>query len=119
MAVDFAELGETFFQYYVTLKFIEFVEYLGTRKIQTVIRVDFAHSFFCAAMANARPRANTVEFDFVASPILSQYARLSFAGWRELVVIRLKKRSLCVANQKNASHLPPEETANLYETNIS
>jgi hypothetical protein len=109
------KVREAFFQHDVPLKFIEFVVCHGTRKIQTVLGIAVAHAFFCFAMADTRPGAHTIENDFVTSPILSQHARLGFAGSRELVVIRLKKGSLCVANQKNASHASPEELRVLVE----
>jgi hypothetical protein len=64
-------------------------------------------------MPDARPGRNAIERDFVPSPILSEDAGLGFASGRELVVIRLKKRGLSVANQKNASHASPEKSASL------
>jgi hypothetical protein len=64
-------------------------------------------------MPSAGAGANAIEDDFVTSPILSKYARLSFAGGGELVIVWLKERSLCVPNQKNASHASPRKTANL------
>jgi hypothetical protein len=64
-------------------------------------------------MPDAWPGANAIEDDFVASPIFSEDSCLSFSRSGELVVIWLKERSLCVANQKNASHASPEKTASL------
>jgi hypothetical protein len=102
---------KTFFQYDVALEFVEFVEHDRFRKMKTDSRVDFAHRFFCVAMADAWPGANAIENDLAASPIFSEYMGLSLASGGEFVVIRLEKRSLCVANQKNASHASPKKTA--------
>jgi hypothetical protein len=68
-------------------------------------------------MADARSGANAIEDDLSASPILSQHMGLSFANGGELVVILLEKRSLCVANQKNASHASPKKTATALSKN--
>jgi hypothetical protein len=111
MGVGLAEMGKTFFQHHVTLKFVEFVEYDRTWRIQTAISIDLADGFFGVAMPPAGAGANAIKDDFVTSPIFSKYARLGFADGGELVIVWLKKRSLCVANQKNASHLSPKETA--------
>src|SRR5208282_3754043 len=100
---------KTFFQHDVTLKFIKFVEHAGRWKIQAVSFIDLAHASFRVAMSQPRARANSVERHFVPSPIFTEDASLRFAGGGQLVVVRLKEGSLCVTNQKNASHASPEE----------
>ena len=119
MGISLDKVREAFFQHNVALKFVKFVEHDRFRKIQAIFRISLAHTFFGVAMAETRASANAIECDFVASPILSQNTRLGFADGGKLVVVRLKERSLCVANQKNASHASPEKTASLNRKDIS
>ena len=104
-----AKLWQAFFQHNVTLELVKFFEHLRFRKNQAMPRVGLAHTLFCVAMTDARAGTDTIEADFMTSPILSEHTSLCFSGGGELVVIRLKKGSLCVANQKNASHASPEK----------
>src|SRR5579863_2011084 len=103
------QMGEAFFEHDVTLKLIKFRKHDGLGKTLAVVSVSCADSFFRVAMADAWAGAYAVESNFVASPVFAQNTRLGFARGRKFVVVWLKKRSLCVANQKNASHASPEK----------
>jgi len=109
VCVSLAEVRKAFFEYDVTLKLVEFVEDDRLREIQAMPRISLAHRVLCVAMTAARASADAIEGNLVASPVFSQHACLRCASRRKFVVVRLKKRSLCVANQKNASHASPEK----------
>jgi len=98
--VSFEQSGQTAFKDCFSLIFVKLPHYRRIGKPDAGFPAGITHERESVFLPDARARAGAVKKDFVPRPILAEKAGLRFSEFGQLVVVRLKERSLRMTDEK-------------------
>jgi hypothetical protein len=87
-----------------SLIFVKFLQHQRVGKRDAGFPAHIAHDSEGVFLSDARASAGAVKNDVVTRPVLSEETGLRFSEFRQLIVIRLKERSLRMTDEKDNPH---------------
>src|SRR5580704_16420753 len=110
--ISFEQSGQAAFEDCFSLIFVKLPQYQQVGKRDAGSLVCIAHERSGVFLAYAGTSVGTVKNDFVPRPILAEKMGLRFSEFGQLVIVRLKERSLRMTDEKSIPHFRPVPSAN-------
>ena len=110
--VVFEQSGQAAFENLFSLIFVKLVQHHRVGKLDAGFPAGISHQRESVYLPDTRTSASAVKNGFVPHPILAEKTGLRFAERGQLVIVRLKERSLRMTDEKGNPHfrlVPPVE----------